>query len=159
MSDQTVDRTAVLIATTEVRTVRGEVLYLKTWGVRTGMLMLQRIKTMLLIATQAQSGSLDLNGLMASSGEELVGIVADSFRIKVAELEDEDRFLFEDFLFMLSEVVRVNFVERPGMVAKLLGLLKMAEMAFMPQEAVAPAGDVAPADPTEGTGTPKPSST
>ena len=44
-------------------------------------------------------------------------------RITPKDLEDEDRFSFDEIIGMFDKVIRVNFVDRPGARKNLMALL------------------------------------
>jgi len=150
--DQQGDAQEILLGSVEVRCSGGEIFSIRPWGIRTGRKMIARIKTMLLVAANAVKGGLDLGSLMASSYDEIVGIVADTVGLTTKDLEDEGRFLLEDLFSLAEAILRVNFVERPGLSKNLLRLLATSEKAFVPQGA-----EQIEADPSM-TPSPKPSS-
>jgi len=135
----------VLFHGQEVRLASGERIVVNPWGVKTGRRMMRRVKTLWQIYRDTARGKLDLEQLLAESYDEVVSIVADSIGLKLADLEDERRFLLEDVVALATAVVEVNFTKRPEFVAKLVALFRAFDV---PVEGAALTSSSTPETPT-----------
>lgn len=128
MTEETMEReestsTEALLGEAVVTTSRGRTIYIRPWGVKTSRRIVARLRTVLRMMLVARDGGSTLPQLIDSSWDELVGITADSVGLSVEELEDDEQFLLEDLLSMIDAIIRVNFIERPGLAKNLMGLL------------------------------------
>lgn len=142
----------VLFPGKDVKLASGEYLHVKPWGISMSRRMLSRIKTVIRMLTVARGGDMGLEQLIEESYDEVLGILADSLGLTSEQLLDDDRFLLEDFFALLDAVITVNFVERPQMGEKLLGLLgKLEVLVPAPKAATEEAAATeAPETPSEG---------
>lgn len=134
-----------------VQLERGGSAYVRPWGIRTGRRMMKRIRTMVTVGASAARGNLDLGLLLEASYDEIVGLVADTINVPVDDLMDDDgKYTLADFMAILEAIIRVNFVERPGLVKNLEGLFATASRLIE-------GGEADEASPT--TGMPRPPDT
>ena len=101
----------------------GVVVHVEPWGIRTGRRVLGRIKDVMQLARVAD-GNITIDTIVDAGYDEAVQVVAESLHWDADELEEKADLA--DFVALLEAVIRVNFIDRPGMaknVMSLLGLL------------------------------------
>lgn len=109
------ESTEAVLGEVDVRTARGETFHVRPWGVKTGGRLMRRIQVVLTMAEMARKGDVDFGALLSGAWNEVLGVVADSVGVGTDDLEDDERFALEDVINLVEAIVRVNFVERPGL--------------------------------------------
>lgn len=156
MAKERVNSEEALLGEIEVPLELGGAAFIKPWGIKTARRMMRRIKIILTIGLGAASGNLDMADILDSSYGEILSLVSDSLGITVEELEDEDKYTLADLLAIIDAIVRVNFLERPGLLKNFNGLLVTIN-TLIPQEAVAKAAsDAEASEKSSETPTPSP---
>jgi hypothetical protein len=115
-----------LLGERDVKLSNGSVIYIGPWGVRTGQRMMRRLKFLFEIYQKTRSGGgFDLGEFMFDSYDEIVDMVAGTIGVEIEELYNEDKYLLEDFIALVEAIIRVNFIERPGLRKNLESLLQL----------------------------------
>jgi len=116
--------TEALVGALEVPMAMSGVHFARPWGIKTARKMVTRIKVLFaLYQVVKESGMSGVTALIDNSFDEVVGIVCDSYDITQEDLEDESKYLMEDLFALVEGLIRVNFIDRPGMVEKFLSLI------------------------------------
>jgi hypothetical protein len=126
--DETSESEEALLGERDVRLANGKVVHIGPWGIQTGKRMMRRVRFLFEVyqKTRDGGGGFDLGEFLFDSYDEIVDMVAGTIKVKTEELYDESKYLLEDLIALVESVIRVNFIERPGLRKNLESLLQLA---------------------------------
>ncbi len=142
--DESVSEQA-LLGVVDVELTDGRHIDLRPWGIKSGKRMLRQIVAMLTIgsAVQVEDGESRIPVIMERYADDLIKMIAETLKVSVAELEDEDKYTFGDMIGLMNGIITVNFLSRPGrrLVKNLEALFETLEKISSVTEEGAPASE------------------
>ncbi len=120
--DTALEAEDTLLKEIEVTLANGVKLQFRPWGVSTGKRVMKRVNLVVAMFSAVSGGNVNLVEMVAGAADECVQLVADSAKVEVSEI-DNDEVEMADLVDCLDAIVRINFLERPRLGKSLTTLM------------------------------------